>query len=1321
MMTYWSPQSLLLVIVYITITYAENDWNLETTSFEFNITHVLFQSILYCGSSIICDKSFLSIFDIPNQSDSNTPRCGTCSCNETCLSPYSYENCCPDVFFRHGLRECRDVKVLLNGTHFKEVIGSCPVGTNFNLSTECTKERSKVDILLHPPVTSAITKISYINKYCASCNNASLLEEWNVNIECEKETDFNFLSSYQEIIDLAIIQSCRIIYISPISARNCSKKSDEKIGSCNVTGSWLFYDKQIEQACLSQYDVTIGIFRNIFCAMCNPPKFEERLVINQCENSTSIYKKACSFQPILEASFPYKNFFCFVCNQGDNNTQYYTDVDFKSAFEFYDENSENPFQSTISFDYSDAHIKQYVNEVLRKPTLGNTLPIKENLYRKNYLLKCPTRFDFQSSPIGPPGVRSDLHSPPIPSFSFKKPSSSMIRVPKINITSVLITSFAFSSLGACKPESLPNYTITLQKSCSCNVGCREDCCDDFAFTQPWTCIDDQFNRDEDDQGKDYLAIGGCIWDQSVEHFCTDGNVSQFYQAFPVTKGFRETYVNLFCYLCNKKTPDGIHISENLTQELYVWPLEADCNTYINYRNFQSLQELIYHFNSSSCVLRFSPPYDTEKCSDFCHQGQYNSIQSCNISGTWTTFNEDIKNACELTEVFRFPMIEVGNIYYKNKFCSICNPFPELSIDGPCRDVPKNSSVARACQEFPDIKVCSPYKNVFCEMCSNNGAVSECYREVAVTTGLPPPTSPPTPVPPEEIGTFRSTFTLAAYNTPDTYQEKYITCQQNQVLDEIQHTCRNLTCFPGKILINDTCVSLLALTSHLRYTLAMKIEVHTFGIVNVTVKELMEYMRDQIMFMMINSLDTYVYIEDIILMSLTSCTSVIADLNEMFVYLKVFFPDTVHRDKMEKTLINLTESSAKWNLIVKALPSGNSSVLNIKVSRSQQSLFLPSFLWKLDKEVHCFVLANELKHGPALYRNVFVSPLLTCPQMILRDKEFGINWKKIRIEYTFSEFSLSSHQFGSSEGGGIRVCAKDIPSYTNALRSVVVKNDSLTLTIVTLICIIISLLCLLITFITYCIFPILRTLPGINNMCLVVSLFLAQFLMIVRPSFSSTGLAIVSALSHFSWLSMFLWLQVCSFHMYRVFSAKSRSEFNGNQNRKIVMQYIFYAFGSSLFFVTINIFVTLIVTKGENTGYDNVSTLMTYKLAFIITLITPLCFVCVTNVIFYILTAYKIHSTPSIESTTGNRVHFAVYVKLFSLTGLSWILQIIDTFVAFSVLSYFVAILNGLQGFFIFMSYVCNQRVWKLYKKKLCKFPVYSPKSSITSKTYTTSM
>jgi hypothetical protein len=38
---------------------------------------------------------------------------------------------------------------------------------------------------------------------------------------------------------------------------------------------------------------------------------------------------------------------------------------------------------------------------------------------------------------------------------------------------------------------------------------------------------------------------------------------------------------------------------------------------------------------------------------------------------------------------------------------------------------------------------------------------------------------------------------------------------------------------------------------------------------------------------------------------------------------------------------------------------------------------------------------------------------------------------------------------------------------------------------------------------------------------------------------------------------------------------------------------------------------------------------------------------------------------------------------------------VDSFLPLSFLSYIVAILNGLQGLFLFLSYVCNGRVFRL--------------------------
>jgi hypothetical protein len=84
-----------------------------------------------------------------------------------------------------------------------------------------------------------------------------------------------------------------------------------------------------------------------------------------------------------------------------------------------------------------------------------------------------------------------------------------------------------------------------------------------------------------------------------------------------------------------------------------------------------------------------------------------------------------------------------------------------------------------------------------------------------------------------------------------------------------------------------------------------------------------------------------------------------------------------------------------------------------------------------------------------------------------------------------------------------------------------------------------------------------------------------------------------------------------------------------------------------------------------------------------------------------VTSLKIASTPKIENesqqSTSNRVHFVVYVKLFTITGITWVFQIIDSFLPMSALSTIVSILNALQGVFICVSYICNERVLRLYK------------------------
>lgn len=169
---------LIVLCLAIVLCFGQNYKNHDETNFVFNFTHIVFQSILLCGPNIICNKSLLAPFNLSNLPASGVNRCGICSCHENCGTFHSFSNCCPDIYFRQGLRECLDVNILSDEKIYKEFITSSPVDTDEYLLKECTRKRSKVELLLNPPVTYSKLPVPYLNEYCARCNKVSNGIKW---------------------------------------------------------------------------------------------------------------------------------------------------------------------------------------------------------------------------------------------------------------------------------------------------------------------------------------------------------------------------------------------------------------------------------------------------------------------------------------------------------------------------------------------------------------------------------------------------------------------------------------------------------------------------------------------------------------------------------------------------------------------------------------------------------------------------------------------------------------------------------------------------------------------------------------------------------------------------------------------------------------------------------------------------------------------------------------------------------------------------------------------------------------------------------------
>ncbi|KAK7005164.1 G-protein coupled receptor mth, partial [Biomphalaria glabrata] len=101
---------------------------------------------------------------------------------------------------------------------------------------------------------------------------------------------------------------------------------------------------------------------------------------------------------------------------------------------------------------------------------------------------------------------------------------------------------------------------------------------------------------------------------------------------------------------------------------------------------------------------------------------------------------------------------------------------------------------------------------------------------------------------------------------------------------------------------------------------------------------------------------------------------------------------------------------------------------------------------------------------------------------------------------------------------------------------------------------------------------------------------------------------------------------------------------------------------------------------------------------------PALLISVVNLVFFILTVVAIKRVYSLQASASiNRDHHTnlyVYAKLSTMTGTFWTLSIIAENLDVDFLRLIPIFINGLQGVFLFISYICNKRVLRLYLPRM---------------------
>ncbi|CAG5131942.1 unnamed protein product [Candidula unifasciata] len=728
------------------------------------------------------------------------------------------------------------------------------------------------------------------------------------------------------------------------------------------------------------------------------------------------------------------------------------------------------------------------------------------------------------------------------------------------------------------------------------------------------------------------------------------------------------YYNQYCALCN-----GIN-------EWLLWSVTVECVHFLHVYTATTEEELLRQANrdDSSCSVAQSPRLGLEvvPCDRLMFRGE--PVGACNVTGLWPEYDRGVEEGCNsLTGlVYRVYDGSASSIsgqpirLYRNIFCAICNR-----------------------EHNPRYLACTP-----------DGAGG----------GFAP--SPPLSI------------LLGIHDEPPRLENNMHsnTCSNTEWLSP-SGQCFPLYCSPGKILVNRTCETGLKQITGLRYHLRLWF-LHQTDDVTET--------RDRIT---------------------TSSVDVIGDIfynkrKKQFDF-QVPFGYYVTGDVVASAKITRDEFEQR---LMRTLLR---DTLEVEFNDGVKGRYQPIIMWGDDslnvyceharKMSHDCLRANPKRNTDALflvdtYEDVLegsdkflnVSELLTCSYIILQHSMFivdkleegvlpsvfvKVNFSGVNVTFS-SAAALNKMSLGTN--GTLRVCLELFDGYKHKpqLVSGSTSERFLVQYILSVVCLALSMVCLLLALVTYAMFPALRSVAGRNNVCLCTTLMLAQA-MILASSHMSPDLGVVcvavGVATHFLWLSVMCWSFLCCFHMFRVFTSKTRSSYSTTSSRNILLG---KNLACSLLLpavVVVVVVVTMHTTSGgQSLGYGGSVCYLNSNILVGTVTVLPILSVSLINIAFFLITVVHIHRVRKLQKHESFKKmdlqHLYVYIKLSTMTGAFWVLSVtgevlllfLDALIQVRVFtqhnSLLIAgiLLNGLQGLYIFISYTCNKRVLSLYLRRL---------------------
>lgn len=329
------------------------------------------------------------------------------------------------------------------------------------------------------------------------------------------------------------------------------------------------------------------------------------------------------------------------------------------------------------------------------------------------------------------------------------------------------------------------------------------------------------------------------------------------------------------------------------------------------------------------------------------------------------------------------------------------------------------------------------------------------------------------------------------------------------------------------------------------------------------------------------------------------------------------------------------------------------------------------------------------------KDVDILRFQSCPKVNVSRHKYVWNDKSDGI--TIGDIEIKSSEYYHIDENHLMMC---IDAFKRVISSLPPDRKLGAEAVVSVVSSGLSVVALIITAVVYCILPELRRfIPGKNNLFLVISLLIAQISLLVGSlnpfQQYSIRCKVIGLIIHFTWLISIFWMNVCTYHVFRTLS--STKLVSHHPGWKKIFVYSAYALIMAAIFVAANVIVATSVSG--QLGYGGKFCYITSQSRILSTFVLPVFLVICANLAMYLIVIIRIQRSSDIKKNVQNeRNDLVIYVKLSTITGITWVFGFLYILTNIPALSFIFIILNASQGVFIMFAVLVNRRVLLLCKK-----------------------